>query len=145
MPRARRPLPEATGAAHGLHDRAVVRLTGEGTLLPAAASVLATHEPESRDLLSPYPDAHIRIGVADRELCWLDRRARGPFRPGTAAPPRGPDAVLWFRDHDVATLALAGESNHLAAVGAGEIAVRGLVPLADALGEVMGRAAEYLR
>ena len=52
--------------------------------------------------------------------------------------------MVHFCNEQIALAALRGELDEWAAIGAGELVVRGLVPLAEALGAVMERAEVYV-
>ena len=63
---------------------------------------------------------------------------------GRGEPPVAPDVRIEFRDADVALLAMDGRIDQLAASVTGEISVRGMIPLADALAQVMERVSVIL-
>ncbi len=50
-----------------------------------------------------------------------------------------PDVIISFRDRDVALAAIHGDLDNLGALGKGQMTIRGLIPLADALGRVLDR------
>lgn len=64
---------------------------------------------------------------------------------GFGPPPQTPAATLRFSDRGTLADALAGRLDPLAAVALGRVEVRGLVPLADAVGIVMDRVEGYLK
>ena len=63
---------------------------------------------------------------------------------GECRAPNAPDVRIEFRDSDVALAAIDGSLDRLAATVTGEVLVRGMVPLADALGRVMERVSACL-
>jgi hypothetical protein len=55
-----------------------------------------------------------------------------------------PDVAIRFRDPDTLLNCLTGQTDHVAAVGLGQIVVDGYVPFADALGVATDRIEVYL-
>ena len=115
-----------------------------GYLLPAAVVQLVSHEPQSHELMRRFGDVVATLRVADKTTSWFSAR-HGHFSWGYDEPGVAPDVEMIFTDVDAAAAALGGELDQLAAVGAGEVVIRGLIPLAHALGTVMERASAYLR
>ncbi len=74
---------------------------------------------------------------------WVDWRD-GAVEWGRGRAPRSPDVTVSFGNEQIALAALRGELDELAAIGAGDLVVRGQVPLAETLGAAMARADVYL-
>jgi len=66
------------------------------------------------------------------------------IRVGSGEPDTAPDVRVIFRDSVVAANALQDKVDSMAAVGQGQIEVRGLVPLADHLNYLMERVQPYI-
>ena len=110
-----------------------------GHLLPAAVAELGTHERGCRRLLAPFGDFAARIAVPGVTGGWLARRG-DRIAGGHGNAPSSPDVQIEFRDAAVALSAADGRIDHLAASATGEILIRGMIPLAEALAQVMERA-----
>ena len=63
---------------------------------------------------------------------------------GRGEPPVAPDVRIEFRDPEIALSAVDGMLDSLAASVTGEISVRGMIPLADALAQIMERVSAIL-
>ena len=125
----------------GRRELRVALLLGE--VIPAAVAELGEHDEECRRLLAPFGDFVARLSVAQVSEGWIRRRgARMQWGRGPAPVP--PDVQIEFRDPAVAQSALDGLVDRLAATVGGEISVRGMIPLADALGLVMEKVSECL-
>ena len=131
-------LTEATGRR--LHAR-----------LSLIAAVLGLHALASGDAVAREALSHVPHGLASFTIEG-EHNATGWFDHGSAdcaagwgEPPRRPDVSILFVDADIAYGALREEIDTLAAVGARQIKVDGLVPLADGLNFVMERLGVYLQ
>ena len=114
-----------------------------GTFLPAAVAELAGHDEESRRLLAPFGEFQARWSVPGVVSAWITRReARMTWGRGRAS--ETPDVRIEFRDPSVALAAVDGVLDQLAASVTGEVSVRGMIPLAEALARVMERVSAYL-
>lgn len=124
-----------------LHTRLNLMLAGLGL------AILAQYDPPSQAALRQLPTglAEFTIDGETGATVWFDNRP-GAYEAGWGAPPQGrPTAVrIRFSDWEVACAALRDESDTLAEVGLGRIAVDGLIPLADGLNLVMERLRDYL-
>ena len=107
-----------------------------GTLLPAALSELGVHEPRCRRLLAPFGDFEAELSVPQVVRAWIARHGDS-MTWGRGRTTRTPDVCIRFRDPEVACSAADGLVDQLAACVAGEISVRGMIPLADALTQIM--------
>ena len=114
-----------------------------GSLLPAAVMELAVHEAECRRLIAPFGDFVAQLSVPRLCSAWV-RRSGKDWEWGRGDAPSLPDVRIEFRDADVALAAVDGVIDSLAASVTGEISVRGMIPLADALAQVMERVSAFL-
>lgn len=115
------------------------------TVLIGALPIMADGDPSVRHSLSVTPAGvgQIRMdGIGLRGWVRWDGK-RLIARKGEA--PCAPDVQISFRDAETASAALRGELDTMAAIGRGQIEVRGLVPLADGLGVAMDRVESYLK
>ena len=114
-----------------------------GALLPAAVAELGTHDDECRRLLLPFGDFAAWLSVPPVAQGWI-LRCGGRMTWGRGDPPVAPDVRIEFRDPEVALSAADGRLDSLAASVTGEVSVRGMIPLADALSRVMERVSALL-
>lgn len=115
-----------------------------GELIPAAVVELAGFDPSCRHWLAPYRDARVRIEVEGGVSSWVRFGEDGASRtPPTRGEPA--DVVISFCDRPTALAAIHGDLDNLAALGKGRMTVRGLIPLADALGRVLERLGRLMR
>ena len=114
-----------------------------GALLPAAVVELGVHESECRRLLAPFGDFVARLSVPHRFGAWV-RRCGNDWAWGQGSAPSLPEVRIEFRDPAVALAAVDGQIDSLAASVTGEISVRGMIPLADALAQVLERVSACL-
>ncbi len=128
-------------ARHGWQTLRVELLFG--ALLPAAVAELGTHEREGRRLLAPFGDFVAQLSVRGVTGGWIARRG-GRVAGGCGNAPWPSDLAVEFRDAEVALSAADGQIDQLAATVTGEITIRGMIPLAEALALVMERASRYL-
>lgn len=109
-----------------------------------ATKVLVQHEPVSKMILRDAPEglAYFSVGE-DGYGAWLEW-SQGVLESGTGAPERRADALIEFADPKTALQVVGNRIDVMAAVGLGDIRVRGLIPLADALGYVFERIPLYI-
>ena len=112
-------------------------------VLPAAVAELGAHDGASRRLLAPFGDFVAQLSVSGSSGGWLRRRG-DDWACGQGPAPSLPDVRIEFRDPDVALAAVDGLIDALAASVTREISVRGMIPLADALAQVMERVSMCL-
>lgn len=110
----------------------------------ASLPPLIAHDAKSRELMHDCP-----TGLAEFCIPWLELYGWVEWRDdvlnwGRGRAPHPADVTVSFRDEKTALAALRGELDEWAAIGSGELTVRGLVPLAEMIGLVMMRADEYL-
>ena len=114
-----------------------------GALLPAAVVELGAHESECRRLLAPFGDFVARLSVPHQCGAWV-RRCGNDWAWGQDPVPSPPDVRIEFRDPDLALAAVDGRLDSLAASATGEISVRGMIPLADVLAQMLERVSACL-
>ena len=107
-------------------------------LIPSAVAQLSDFDEPCRRWLAPYRDALVQLEVDGGVSSWL-RFGKNGATYASGAPDRIPDVIISFRDRRVALAAIHGELDNLAAIGKGQMAVRGLIPLADTLDRVLER------
>jgi hypothetical protein len=111
----------------------------------AATAALSGRDAVMRELLTAGPPGQAVVRIAPRKpIVWVAVR-EGVLRWGRGESPTAADVEIIFRDEATAAAALRGQLDELAAVGRGDIVVRGLVPLAEMLGRVMDRLGVYCR
>lgn len=107
---------------------------------------LASGDGPARAALAQAPMglACFTIEGAQNSTVWFDH---GPDAcdAGWGEPPREPDVAISFVDYAVAYSALREEIDTIAAIGAGQIKVVGLIPLADGVNLAMERLSDYLQ
>ena len=123
--------------AAGPAGRAVVRIGPGGWPLVGSRRCGAT-DAEHRVPTKAPPS------VCTGAVAWMEVRP-GAVRWGAGESPAAVDVEITFRDEATAAAALRGQLDQLAALGRGDIVVRGLVPLAEKLGLVMDRLDLYFR
>lgn len=107
---------------------------------------LAAGDPEAVGVLESLPPglAAFRIEGEPNSTVWFDSAAK-PCVSGWSEPPRRPDVCIVFGSVELAYAAMRDEADTMAAIGAGEMSVDGLIPLADGLNVVMERLRVYLQ
>jgi hypothetical protein len=111
----------------------------------ASLHLLTERDTKAREYLRDCPPGLAEIGIPARELFgWVECK-NGKMTSGRGRPPRTPDVFISFRDEETALAGLRGELDELAATGAGDLSVRGLLPFAETLGLIAARAAVYLK
>jgi len=92
--------------------------------------------------LAHVPDGSVAV-VADGSFS-LGLRKRGGLITASDASPERPDARLEFAGPEAALAVLSGKRQAVVALGAGEVSIRGLLPLVQGLFGVLDRLAHYL-
>ncbi len=134
---------------------AAVLATPEGRALHARLSLIAAglglgplargDRPAQAALgVAPPGLAAFTIEGAHHATVWFDHGS-ADCDAGWGTPPREPDVEISFVNSAVAFAALRGEIDTIAAIGAGQIHVRGLIPLADGVNMAMERLTDYLQ
>jgi hypothetical protein len=110
----------------------------------ASLPPLIAHDVEARRLMGECPPGLAEFSIpGDKLYGWVEWKDN-QIHWGRGHAPRTADVVISFRDKETALAALRGELDEWAAIGSGELKVRGLTPLAETLGLVMARADHYL-
>jgi hypothetical protein len=106
---------------------------------------LAQGDEPARNILRSLPPGLAAFSIEGEEnaTVWFDHGFADAA--GWGEPPRRPEVRIRFADITVAYAAMRDEIDALAAVGAGQIKIDGLIPLADGLGAVMERLRVYLQ
>lgn len=92
----------------------------------------------------PFGLAAFRIEGEPNSTVWFDFAANA-IASGWSDPPRRPDVCIVFGSLRLAYAAMRDEADTMAAIGAGEMTIDGLIPLADGLNVVMERLRIYLQ
>ena len=133
---------EVLASADGrrLHARLSLIAAGLG-LAPLAAG-----DKEAIGLLENLPPglAAFRIEGEPNSTVWFDSAA-GRRVSGWSDPPRRPDVRIVFGSLSLAYAAMRDEADTMAAIGAGQLKIDGLIPLADGLNVIMERLRLYLQ
>ncbi len=138
-----------------LNGHAPVLATPEGRRLYARMSLiaaglglapLAAGDAEAMRTLQTLPPglASFRIEGEPNSTVWFDHSANAAAS-GWSNPPRRPDVSIVFGSLGLAYAAMRDEADTMAAIGAGEMTIEGLIPLADGLNVVMERLRVYLQ
>jgi hypothetical protein len=110
----------------------------------ASLQPLIAHDHQAHELMRECPEGMAELCIPTGKLYgWVEWR-NDKILWGRGHAPRTADVMITFRDEETALAALRGELDEWAAIGAGELKVRGLLPLAETLGLVMARADYYL-
>jgi len=107
---------------------------------------LAEGDAQAIAMLRTLPQglAAFRIEGEPNSTVWFDHGAKRKAS-GWSDPPRRPDVCIVFGSLRLAYAAMRDEADTMAAIGAGEMTIDGLVPLADGLNVVMERLRIYLQ
>ena len=114
-------------------------------VLLGAVPIVAESDGVSRHTLSHTPDGLAEIRAPALGLCGWVNWAAGRMTSAPGPAPAPPDATITFTDLETTDAALLGRLDPNAAVGMGQVAIAGLVPLADGLSVVMDRTEVYLK
>ncbi len=134
--------PEVLATAEGRRLYARLSLIAAGLGL----APLAAGDAEAIRTLRTLPPglAAFRIEGEPNSTVWFDSGASGQ-PSGWGDPPRQPDVNIVFGSLSLAYAAMRDEADTMAAIGAGEMRIDGLIPLADGLNVVMERLRIYLQ
>lgn len=114
-------------------------------VLMGALPVIAARDPGVRHALASTPRGLAEIRMDGLDLLGWARWDGKQLAAATGPPPTAPDVQIIFRDAATAAAALRSQLDATAAVGLGQIEIRGLVPLADGLSAAMDRVETYLK
>jgi hypothetical protein len=109
-----------------------------GELIPSAIAELVRFDDPCRRWLAPFRNRSAWLQMDGGASSWLRFNDAGAVR-GSGPPDELPDVVISFRDRRIALAAMQGDLDNLAALGNGQMTVRGMIPLADALDRVLDR------
>jgi hypothetical protein len=115
-----------------------------GELIPSAIAQLVRFDAACRGWLAPYSGKLVQFEVVGVGASWIRFREDGAVY-ASGASGELPDVIIAFRDRDVAVAAIHGDLDTLGALGKGQMTVRGLIPLADALDRVLDRLGLLLK
>ncbi len=128
-----------------LDDPAFLAANTTMTLHTAANAVreLVKTEATSGKIAAATPPGRVQLAVGeDGPAAWII------FGPNGADAGRGridrPDATMTFRGINVAQAVLSGKEDGLAAIGRGDVAIWGMLPLIDSASLIMDRVERYL-
>lgn len=109
-----------------------------------AVAQLGKFERGCRDLVASGPQgvAAFQIGESGEPM-WIHLTS-GEMAMGQGEPSQAPDVRVIFRNSMIAALALQNKVDSMAAIGNGDMIIRGLVPLADHLNALMERVQPYI-
>jgi hypothetical protein len=141
LDQALQPAPEALEDA----DFRLLHLRLLFKVLLGAIPVIGSQDPASRHSLGHTPPGLAEIRAPALDLVGWTDWSGGRLTSGIGPAGRAPDVVITFRDRETTDAALLGKLDPNAAVGLGNVDVRGLVPLADGLSLVMDRVEGYLQ
>jgi len=109
----------------------------------ASLQILCEAETPTRRQALSGPQGLLQIGT-EHARWWVDLR-KGAGTWGAGEPPAAPDCIVEFADTATALAAVQDELDNLAAVGLGQVRIRGNIPLADQAGLLMSHVNDYLR
>ncbi len=136
----------AAGRAAGLIGDGAVPAAARARLLAVAAlrgvAAVGTTDPALDERLAHMPDGAVTVSAPGSFSLGLAKRGR-TISALEAAPER-PSAKLSFADPGSALAVLSGKRTAVVALGAGEVAVAGLLPLVQGMFGVMDRLGQYL-
>ena len=128
-----------------LDDAAFLAANTTLTLHTAANAVreLVKTEATAGKIAAGTPPGKMQVAVdGDGPAAWIS------FGPNGVDAGRGrvdrPDATMTFRNMDVAQGVLSGKEDGLAAIGRGDVAIWGMLPLIDSAILIMDRVERYL-
>jgi hypothetical protein len=105
-------------------------------------AAVGSSDPALAERLAHVPDGSVAV-VADGSFS-LGVEKRGRLIMASDAAPGQPSARLEFAGPESALAVLSGKRQAVVALGAGEVAIRGLLPLVQGLFGILDRMAEYL-
>ena len=116
-----------------------------GSLLVRALAVLCLGQPEAAALIRRFGSTTFAFAIGGQPLSWFKSSPSHSHYEGFAgAPPAPTTLTIEFESMDVARSAAEGRLDQFAAIGLGQVKVRGLTPLGDALDILLDRIDHYL-
>ncbi len=109
-----------------------------------AVKVLAEHEPLSQQIAAGLPEGVMVVRVLpDGPAAWLQVHD-GAITVGKGEP-KDATAYMDFRDGDAAHAVLSGQVDSWQAIGRGQLALKGQVPIIECVGLILDRVERYLK
>jgi hypothetical protein len=109
-----------------------------------AVKVLAEHEDLARKIAAGLPEGVMAMRVLNGgPAAWIEVRD-GRIAVGKGEPENA-TAYMDFRDADAAHAVLSGQVDSFQAIGRGQLALRGQVPLIESIGLILDRVERYLK
>ncbi len=131
-------------AKHALHLRSVhLRLLLRVAF--AGMQQLAMHEPRSKNIFQGFPKGIAYFDIKEEGFGSWAKVDGESLTIGRGKPPSPADVIVTFKNSKIAIGALKSEIDPLAAVGTGDITVKGLIPLADGIGQILDRISLFLK
>ena len=106
---------------------------------------LHAYDFDAQELLRRCPAGVAEFGIPSSDIFAWAKWNGSAIAWARGRAPGAVDVRVSFADEPTALAALRGELDEMAAIGAGELTVRGLIPLAETLGLVLARAAFYMK
>lgn len=117
-----------------------------GSLLVRALAVLCLGQPEAAALIRRFGEITFAFAIGGQSLSWFKSAPEQNHYAGfPGASPEPTTLTIEFESLDVARLAAEGRLDQFAAIGLGQVKVRGLTPLGDALDTLLDRIDHYLQ
>jgi len=116
------------------------RLLAEAALRGLAEVALL--DPGIEERMHHIPDGSVAVEVSGAFSLALIKTGRSLKIPGVV--PRSPNACLSFRDAASAVAVFSGARSAVVALGSGEVAIKGLLPLIQGLFAILDRLGDYL-
>jgi hypothetical protein len=124
----------------GLESALKARMLAEAALRGLAE--VAARDPGLEERMHHIPDGSVAVEALGAFSIGLKKTGRRIEVLGTT--PTSPNARLTFRDASSAVAVFSGARPAVVALGAGEVAIKGLLPLIQGLFAVLDRLGDYL-
>ncbi len=111
-------------------------------VISEAMAAIGNHDTVGRFSASNIPDGVAKIAIADTDAAYVacdDHTLTARHGDGITHT-----ASMTFRSLDVARALFDGKLNAVTAVGTGDVAISGMVPMLDNLNRILDRVAYYL-
>ncbi|HOX37701.1 MAG TPA: hypothetical protein PL033_06905 [Candidatus Brocadiia bacterium] len=112
------------------------------TVLTCGLKYVGENDREARPVVAHMPEGTLEIRVPGGPTTHIEHRA-GKFNPAKGSAAR-PNAILELRDMDTAWRMLQNKVDFFAAVGLGEVRLKGSIALLDPISLLMDRLDIYL-
>jgi len=128
-----------------LKDRAAFAFIVELMLYAAlnGACQVAMNDPAMKEIADHTPDGVMQVSVKDGPKAYLVKKGNdfSVFKGESQEPPK---AIMEFKDIDLAYNLFKGQVDAMAALGGGDIRIRGLVPFVDNVNACLDQLGTYL-